>query len=297
MKTVHTIADLRAALAPLRSGGVAMVPTMGALHDGHLSLVQMAEKPAVVVSIFVNPTQFAPHEDFDAYPRDLDSDLQKLATTQKNIIVFAPNAREMYPEGFATTVTVGGPSMGLETDFRPHFFAGVATVVAKLLLATLPDTAIFGQKDYQQLLVVTRLAADLGLPTKIVGAPIAREADGLAMSSRNAYLSASERAIASNLNKVLKDVIARAKETGDLRDAEKYGAATLKAVGFDTVDYVAIRDGETLAEIETGFRFNDAVLRHLTVRMKKAETAPSPMMKSVQKEDAAKSQRAEAPAA
>ncbi len=251
MNTVHTIADLRAALKPLRAGGVAMVPTMGALHDGHLSLVRMAGKPTVVVSIFVNPSQFAPHEDFDAYPRDLDSDLNKLASTGANIIVFAPNAREMYPEGFATSITVGGGSAGLETDFRPHFFAGVATVVAKLLLAALPDTAIFGQKDYQQLLVVTRLAADLGLPTKIIGAPIAREVDGLAMSSRNAYLSASERTVAGNLNKVLKDAIARARETGDLRDAEKYGAAALETVGFDKVDYVAIRDAANLS-VATG---------------------------------------------
>ena len=228
-----------------------MVPTMGALHDGHLSLVRMAGKPTVVVSIFVNPSQFAPHEDFDAYPRDLDSDLNKLASTGANIIVFAPNAREMYPEGFATSITVGGGSAGLETDFRPHFFAGVATVVAKLLLAALPDTAIFGQKDYQQLLVVTRLAADLGLPTKIIGAPIAREVDGLAMSSRNAYLSASERTVAGNLNKVLKDAIARARETGDLRDAEKYGAAALETVGFDKVDYVAIRDAANLS-VATG---------------------------------------------
>jgi pantoate--beta-alanine ligase len=250
MKVVHTIVELRAALAPLRSGGVAMVPTMGALHDGHLSLVRMADKPTVVVSIFVNPTQFAPHEDFDAYPRDLDSDLAKLATTGANIIVFAPSAREMYPHGFATTVTVGGPSAGLETDFRPHFFAGVATVVAKLLLTALPDTAIFGQKDYQQLLVVTRLATDLGLPTRIIGAPIAREVDGLAMSSRNAYLDARERVIAGNLNKMLQDVIERAHQTGDLRDAERYGVAVLEALGFEKIDYVAIRDAETLAVAE-----------------------------------------------
>jgi pantoate--beta-alanine ligase len=218
---------------------------MGALHDGHLSLVRAADKPTVVVSIFVNPTQFAPHEDFDAYPRTLESDVQKLAGAGVPI-VFAPPAREIYPQGFATTVTVGGPSAGLETDFRPHFFAGVATVVAKLLLAAMPDTAIFGEKDYQQLLVVKRLARDLGLPTEIVGAPIAREPDGLAMSSRNVYLDARERSIAGNLNKVLKDVIARARETGDLRDAELFGAETLAATGFDKVDYVAIRDAETL---------------------------------------------------
>jgi len=222
------------------------VPTMGALHDGHLSLVTAAKKPTVVVSIFVNPTQFAPHEDFDAYPRDIGRDIAKLETVGTPLI-FAPTAREMYPHGFATTVTVGGPSAGLETDFRPHFFAGVATVVAKLLLAALPDAAVFGEKDYQQLLVVKRLAKDLGLPTEILGAPIARAADGLALSSRNAYLSAAERAVAGNLNRVLKDVAARAKETGDLRDVEAYGAAELKAVGFDSVDYVAIRDAETLA--------------------------------------------------
>jgi pantoate--beta-alanine ligase len=251
MKLVHSIADLRAALAPRRADGVAMVPTMGALHDGHLSLVRLADAPTVVVSIFVNPTQFAPHEDFDAYPRDLDGDLKKLTTTGKDIIVFAPSAREMYPQGFATSIRVEGPSAGLETDFRPHFFSGVAIVVAKLLLAALPDTAIFGQKDYQQLKVIERLALDLGLPTRIIGAATAREADGLAMSSRNAYLSAAERAIAGNLNKVLQDAIARARETGALREAEAYGAAALKAVGFDRVDYVAIRDAQSLAVIET----------------------------------------------
>ena len=246
LTVTHTIAELRAALAPKRADGIAMVPTMGALHDGHLSLVTAAKKPTVVVSIFVNPTQFAPHEDFDAYPRDLGGDLAKLETVGAPL-VFAPTAREMYPHGFATTVTVGGPSAGLETDFRPHFFAGVATVVAKLLLAALPDVAVFGEKDYQQLLVVKRLAKDLGLPTEILGAPIARAADGLALSSRNAYLSAAERAVAGNLNKVLKDVAARAREGGDLRDCEAMGAAELKAVGFDSVDYVAIRDAETLA--------------------------------------------------
>lgn len=245
LTVVHTITDLRATLAPRREGGIAMVPTMGALHDGHLSLVQAAGKPTVVVSIFVNPTQFAPHEDFDAYPRDLSGDIAKLETVGAPVI-FAPGAREMYPDGFATTVTVGGPSAGLETDFRPHFFAGVATVVAKLLLAALPDAAVFGEKDYQQLLVVKRLARDLGLPTRIVGAPIAREADGLAMSSRNAYLSAGERAIAGNMNKVLRDVAARAREGAGLRDCEAMGAAELRTVGFDSVDYVAIRDAETL---------------------------------------------------
>jgi pantoate--beta-alanine ligase len=241
----RSLAELRALLrAPART---AMVPTMGALHDGHLSLVRRARDlgTRVVVSIFVNPAQFAPNEDFDAYPRTFEADVAKLEGLAD--IVFAPIAREMYPEGFATTVTVGGPSAGLESDFRPHFFAGVATIVAKLLLAAMPDAAVFGEKDYQQLLVVKRLAKDLGLATEIVGAPTLREADGLAMSSRNAYLDVRERAVAARLNAILKDVIAR---SADVRAAEAWGAEALRAAGFDGVDYVAIRDAETLAAVE-----------------------------------------------
>jgi pantoate--beta-alanine ligase len=252
---VTTVTELRAALAalkPVSSGSgarIGMVPTMGALHDGHVSLVHEARRHAdhVVVSIFVNPAQFAPNEDFDAYPRTLDADVEKLAGGAA--IVFAPNAREMYPDGYATTITVGGPSAGLETDFRPHFFAGVATVVAKLLVAAMPDIAVFGEKDYQQLLVVKRLAQDLALPTRIIGAPTLREPDGLARSSRNAYLSADERTIAGRMNVILKDAIARAK-AGDVRDAENSARVALTDAGFDTVDYVAIRDAETLAVIE-----------------------------------------------
>jgi len=247
---VTTVAELRTALAALKPARIGMVPTMGALHDGHVSLVTEARKHAdhVVVSIFVNPTQFAPHEDFDAYPRTLDADIEKLAGAAA--IVFAPNAREMYPQGYATTITVGGPSAGLETDFRPHFFAGVATVVAKLLIAALPDIAVFGEKDYQQLLVVKRLAADLALPTRIIGAPTLREPDGLARSSRNAYLSAAERGIAGRMNTILREAIARAHKS-DLRALEAHATAALKDAGFDTVDYVAIRDAETLAVIDT----------------------------------------------
>jgi pantoate--beta-alanine ligase len=242
------VAELRALLDGAAAGGTVMVPTMGALHDGHLSLVRRARElgSRVVVSIFVNPTQFAPHEDFAAYPRDLTADLAKLEGLAD--IVFAPSAGEMYPDGFATTITVGGPSAGLESDVRPHFFAGVATVVAKLLLAARPDAAVFGEKDYQQLLVVKRLAKDLGLATEIVGAPTLREADGLAMSSRNAYLAPAERAVAGRLNAVLKDVIGRA---GEPRAAEAWGEAALKQAGFDRVDYVAIRDAESLAVAET----------------------------------------------
>jgi pantoate--beta-alanine ligase len=247
---VTTVTELHAALAALKPARIGMVPTMGALHDGHISLVHEARRHAdhVVVSIFVNPTQFAPNEDFDAYPRTLDADMEKLAGAAA--IVFAPNAREMYPEGYATTITVGGPSAGLETDFRPHFFAGVATVVAKLLITALPDIAVFGEKDYQQLLVVKRLALDLALPTRIIGAQTLREPDGLARSSRNVYLSTAEREIAGRMNVILQDAIARAK-TGDVRAAESGARAALTDAGFDTVDYVAIRDAETLAVIDT----------------------------------------------
>ncbi len=167
-----TISTLRAQLSAWRAEGarIGLVPTMGALHEGHLSLVRATGKRVdkLIVSIFVNPTQFAPHEDFDTYPRDLDGDREKLAGAGCDLI-FAPGAAEMYPRGFATAVTVGGPALGLETDFRPHFFGGVAIVVAKLLIAALPDLAMFGEKDYQQLLVIRRMAADLGLPIEIAG--------------------------------------------------------------------------------------------------------------------------------
>lgn len=246
---VTTVADLRSAIADLKPARIGMVPTMGALHDGHVSLATEARRRAdhVVVSIFVNPTQFAPHEDFDAYPRTLNADLAKLGDLAA--IVFAPNAREMYPQGHATSITVGGPSAGLETDFRPHFFAGVATVVAKLLIAAMPDIAVFGEKDYQQLRVVKQMVRDLALPVRIIGAPTLREADGLAMSSRNAYLSADERKVAAKLNRILKDAIAQA-GNGDLRAAEAAAESALVAAGFDSVDYVAIRDAESLSVIE-----------------------------------------------
>ena len=248
-EVVTGVAALRAALAAWKPARVGMVPTMGALHEGHVSLVRAARAASerVLVSIFVNPAQFAPHEDFASYPRDLEADLAKLDDAD---LVFVPETSEIYPEGYATSISVGGPSAGLESDFRPHFFSGVATVVGKLLIAAMPDLALFGEKDYQQLLVVRRLVRDLALPTEIVGAPIVREADGLALSSRNAYLSQAERKIAGGLNVILKDVIARAKN-GGLRAAEAACAAALKEAGFDSVDYVAIRDAENLAVIDT----------------------------------------------
>jgi pantoate--beta-alanine ligase len=253
MKTVTTIAALRAEIAGYRRDRlpVGLVPTMGALHTGHLSLVRETQKRTerLVVSIFVNPAQFAPHEDFERYPRELEADGEKLAATGVDLI-FAPDTAEMYPDGFGTRIEVAGPSTGLETDFRPHFFAGVATIVTKLLIAAQPDLATFGEKDYQQLLVVRQLVRDLGLPIEILGAPIVREADGLAMSSRNAYLTPSDRAIAARLNGVLKDTIARVTRDGLVASGEVYGVEALRKAGFATVDYVAIRDAATLAPID-----------------------------------------------
>jgi pantoate--beta-alanine ligase len=250
-----TVAQLRARIAAERQTGarIGLVPTMGALHDGHLSLVHETQKRAdkVVVSIFVNPTQFAPHEDFDRYPRTLDADAAKLAAAGGTDLIFAPSVGEMYPQGFATKIEVGGPSHGLETDFRPHFFGGVATVVAKLLLAAMPDIATFGEKDYQQLLVVRRLAADLGLATEIFGAPIIRESDGLAMSSRNAYLKPDERRIAGQLNIVLKRVIAALHSGEPILAAESEGKRALLETGFASVDYVAVRDAATLTPLDS----------------------------------------------
>ena len=250
---VTTIKDLRARVAAWRGHGerIGMVPTLGALHEGHLSLVRETGKVCrrTVTSIFVNPAQFAPHEDFDRYPRDLEADAAKLASTGCADLIFAPTAREMYPEGFATGITVGGPGAGLETDFRPHFFAGVAIVVSKLLIAAMPDYAIFGEKDYQQLLVIRRMVADLALPIEIAAGAILRESDGLAMSSRNAYLSADERVVAGRMNLILKDTATRLKHGDPINIAEAYASSALLEAGFNAVDYAAVRDAVTLAPI------------------------------------------------
>ena len=251
---VTSISELRARITAWRTDGtrVGLVPTMGALHEGHLSLVREIGNTTqkVIVSIFVNPTQFAPHEDFDRYPRNLESDRAKLAGTPADLI-FAPPVAEMYPEGFATRIEVGGPSEGLESDFRPHFFAGVATVVSKLLLAAMPDAAIFGEKDYQQLLVIRRMVRDLGLAIEIPGGAILRETDGLAMSSRNAYLKPNERVVAGRLNVILAEAIELAKSGSEIAGIETDAANGLMRAGFSSVDYVAIRDAETLKRIDS----------------------------------------------
>jgi len=255
LDTVRTVADLRARVAAWKAAGerVAMVPTMGALHEGHLSLVRLGKERAdrVVASIFVNPTQFAPHEDFDAYPRAEARDAGLLEGAGCDLL-YAPTAAEMYPEGFATSVTVAGVSEPLDGQARPHHFGGVATVVSKLLIQCGPDIAIFGEKDYQQLLVIKRLARDLDLPVEIVGGPTARDHDGLALSSRNAYLSTDERKIASALPATLRGLIESLAASQPVAEAEERAIAQLHAAGFNKVDYVEVRDGETLARLGPG---------------------------------------------
>ena len=223
---------------------------MGALHPGHLALVRLAQRRAdrVVVSIFVNPTQFAPHEDLKTYPRTFAADLVGLASV-KTDLVWAPNLKAMYPVGFATRIVPEGPAKaGLEDAFRPHFFAGVATVVAKLLLQCTPDVAIFGEKDYQQLKVVTQLARDLDLATRILGAPTMREKDGLALSSRNRYLSASERKAAPTLYRVLMDCANKINGGESIDAVLAAGRAAITQAGL-ALEYFEARQAKTLAPL------------------------------------------------
>lgn len=250
---VRDVPSLRRAVAAWRKAGVSvgLVPTMGALHEGHLSLVRTAKERcgAVIASLFVNPRQFAPHEDFERYPRDEAGDAALLASAGCDLL-FAPERAMMYPPGFASNVIVSGVSMPLEGEFRPHFFGGVATVVAKLLLQSLPDAAFFGEKDYQQLQVIKRMAHDLDIPVEIVGCPTVREHDGLAMSSRNLYLSADERRIAARLNHLMHDAIKLVRQGNPIAGVEHETAQHLIAAGFTSIDYIAIRDAETLQPID-----------------------------------------------
>ncbi|MCA0013545.1 pantoate--beta-alanine ligase [Mesorhizobium sp. B292B1B] len=252
---VDTVAGLRARIRDWRRDGlrVAMVPTMGALHEGHLSLVRIALERAerCVVSIFVNPTQFAPSEDLDKYPRQLARDLDQLALAGADL-AYTPGVGEMYPAGFATKISVGGPSAGLESDFRPTFFDGVATVVAKLFLQASPDVAVFGEKDYQQLCVVRQLCRDLDLPVEIIGAPTIRDAHGLAMSSRNAYLGEAELQIARRLNVVLHKAAAALAAGADQNGATGEASRALLSAGFQKVDYVEARESRTLGPWRRG---------------------------------------------
>jgi pantoate--beta-alanine ligase len=251
---IRSVSPLRTQVKSWRGAGetVALVPTMGALHAGHLDLVRLAKARCsrAVVSIFVNPTQFAPHEDFDCYPRDEAGDLAKLAAVGCDL-VWSPGRGEMYPEGFATRITPAGAAEGLESDFRPHFFGGVATVCCKLFTQVAPDVAVFGEKDYQQLVVVKQMVRDLDLPLEIVGLPTVREADGLAMSSRNAYLSAEHRRIAPTLYRLITKIAETASQGGVIAGAIAEGNATLQAAGFK-VDYLEVRDAETLKPSTAG---------------------------------------------
>ncbi len=253
LPVIRFATELRKAVQQWRRRGqrVALVPTMGGLHEGHLSLVRLAKKHAsrVVVSVFVNPTQFAPHEDFKSYPRNEEHDWHKLLSVQPDAM-YAPEVDEIYPHDFSTRVEVAGITQTLEGISRPHFFAGVTTVVAKLFLQCLPDLAVFGEKDYQQLLVVKRMVKDMAFPITILPGPIVRERDGLAMSSRNVYLDPKERSIAPQLYAVLRDVAADLASGRSVRESLTQGKGRLEHAGF-RMDYLELRDSDTLLPIET----------------------------------------------
>jgi pantoate--beta-alanine ligase len=249
---VRTVPALRRALDSIsaKNAPTALVPTMGALHDGHVSLVRLAKRRAakVIVSIFVNPTQFAPSEDFSSYPRTWKADIAKLAAENVDLI-WNPEVNTMYPEGFATRILTEGPATaGLEDRFRPHFFGGVTTVVGKLFTQVRPDIAIFGEKDFQQLRVVTRMARDLDLGVKVIGSKTVRERDGLAMSSRNIYLSREERCKAPALYSAMKESARRLRAGDDFKAAMAGGAELMANAGF-ILDYFEARHADTLAPI------------------------------------------------
>jgi len=254
VQIIRDLSTLYRTLAGFRAAGetVAMVPTMGALHEGHLSLVHAGKARAdkVVVSIFVNPTQFGPNEDFDAYPRTEEADAA-LLRAEDVAILWAPTVREMYPAGFATSVRVSGVSEHLDGAARPGHFDGVATVVSKLLGQVRPDIALFGEKDYQQLAVIRRLVTDLNLQVEIVGVPTARAEDGLALSSRNAYLNPQERAAALALPRALQAAAAQLMDGAAVAPVLGQALRTLTDAGFSQVDYVALCDADSLDSLES----------------------------------------------
>ncbi|MBC9034050.1 pantoate--beta-alanine ligase [Sphingomonas sp. JC676] len=254
MQTVRQLPDLREAISAFREAGerVALVPTMGALHDGHMALVEAAKRAGerVVVSIFVNPMQFGPNEDLAQYPRREQADSRMLANAGADLL-WMPPVEVMYPEGFASIVSVSGVSEVLDGAHRPGHFDGVATVVAKLFNQVQPQVALFGEKDWQQLAVIRRMVRDLDLPIEIVGVPTQREDDGLALSSRNAYLMPEDRARAVALPRALGAAERAISEGGDPEAALAQARETLTAAGFE-IDYVALADAETLAEPTPG---------------------------------------------
>lgn len=249
MDVVRSVAEMREVVARWRKAGesVSLVPTMGALHDGHMSLVHSVSDKAdrSIATIFVNPTQFSPSEDFAVYPRDEVRDLSMLEAAGVDL-VFTPEMSEMYREGHRTKVEVQELSQFLEGETRPHFFIGVATVVAKLLIQAMPDIAIFGEKDYQQLCVIRSMARDLDLPVEILGGATVRENDGLAMSSRNSYLTNVERTLAPRLHHEITGVATRVAKGDPVEIACEDAVNELDEAGFNAVDYVAVRDAETL---------------------------------------------------
>ena len=253
MEIICTIADLRQRIAAWRTQGlrVGLVPTMGGLHEGHLSLVRLASSKTdrVVATLFVNPTQFAPNEDFEQYPRDEEADGKLFAGAGAHL-VFAPSVEEMYPEGHVTRVVVNGISDVLEGEFRPHFLAGVTTVVSKLLIQSLPDVAVFGKKDYQQLCVIRAMVRDLDIPVEIVGGETVREDGGLAMSSRNLYLDENQRAVAPTLNSALNRIAEAALAGADVTAACGEATDGLIAAGFTKVDYLELCNSETLERLK-----------------------------------------------
>jgi pantoate--beta-alanine ligase len=249
IETVRTVADLRQRIHDFRAGGhkIGLVPTMGGLHDGHLSLVRRSKELSgrTVVTLFVNPAQFGKGEDLEAYPRDEARDAELLAQEGAHLL-FAPDVAEVYPDGHSTSVKVSGIGEILEEEYRPGFFGGVASVVTKLLLQTLPDVAIFGEKDYQQLQVIKRLTRDLDIPVEIEGAETIRESDGLALSSRNAYLNDAERIVAPVLYQTIIAVAEKVSSGENIRDTEAWAIEELKNSSFVKVDYITVRDAQSL---------------------------------------------------
>ena len=251
---VRTVTELRERVGAWRkeNQSVALIPTMGSLHAGHLSLMQLGREQCnkVIATIFVNPLQFSPSEDFETYPREENDDVRKLIDEDVDLL-FAPDVKEMYQTGATTTINVGGLTDSLCAVSRPGFFDGVATVVTKLLLQALPDVAIFGEKDYQQLLVIKRLVTDLDIPVKIIGGPTIRELDGLALSSRNVYLDPKSRSIAPAIYNILNRYASAISKGNDIEKCLKLAKKDIQDAGFGKIDYLDLRNEQTLQRCTT----------------------------------------------